>query len=203
MGEWALILVVSFHQVRSIFVHGRRWQCTSDRLQLHLAYCSRRPPGCKPNGHRTPNHTKPGPKNHTSCSRPLHCSGHPDRIKAFARITPRSGFPPGSSALTDLVPDRPLEATASRKQQTVFALTASERDNHMSEQARAKTFMEELDDWTNASVIVPLTRACEERSEKAYHEAAEAVEKAIRSKVLESYRNGQAAGKKPAGKRSR
>jgi hypothetical protein len=61
----------------------------------------------------------------------------------------------------------------------------------MSEQ---KTFMQQLDDWSNANVIVPLTRAVQADDEKQYHEAAANVEKAIREKVLESYRNGQAAG---------
>ena len=53
--------------------------------------------------------------------------------------------------------------------------------------------MQQLDEWTNATVIVPLTRACESGDESQYHEAAANVEKAIREKVLESYRNGQQA----------
>ena len=53
--------------------------------------------------------------------------------------------------------------------------------------------MRQLDDWTNASVIVPLQRAIQSGDEQQYHAAAAAVERAIRQKVLESYRNGQAA----------
>lgn len=50
--------------------------------------------------------------------------------------------------------------------------------------------MQQLDDWSNATVIVPLTRACNSGDERQYHEAALNVEKAIREKVLESYKNG-------------
>jgi hypothetical protein len=71
------------------------------------------------------------------------------------------------------------------------AFRLAERDKDMSE---PKTFMQQLDDWSNAIVIVPLTRACNSGDEQQYHEAALNVEKAIREKVLESYRNGQAAG---------
>ena len=66
----------------------------------------------------------------------------------------------------------------------------------MSEQ---KSFMQLLDEWTNATVIVPLTRAVQEQDEDLYHTVTAGVEKAIREKVLESYRNGlKAQPRKPA-----
>jgi tRNA(Ser,Leu) C12 N-acetylase TAN1 len=62
----------------------------------------------------------------------------------------------------------------------------------MSEQ-QPQSFMAKLDQWTEASVIKPLLHS---RSEDL--ELIEAdIKKAIRVKVLESYRNGQAA---PAGR---
>jgi hypothetical protein len=67
----------------------------------------------------------------------------------------------------------------------------AERDKHMSEE---KTFMQELDDWTNAYVIVPLQRVIEDGDEQEYHKVTEAIEYAIRSKVLESYKNGCRSG---------
>ena len=68
-----------------------------------------------------------------------------------------------------------------------------ERDTKMSEQQKPKSFMEELDLWTDANVIGPL-----ETNDPKLHEewtsVVEQVKKAIRTKVLESYRNGQAVG---------
>jgi len=57
--------------------------------------------------------------------------------------------------------------------------------------------MQELDSWTNATIIMPLYKACRTGSEDAFHEAAAAIERSIRAKVLESYRNGQSVGIKP------
>ena len=68
----------------------------------------------------------------------------------------------------------------------------------MSEQKQS--FMQQLDEWTNATIIVPMTRAVQSGEEDVYHEVAASVERAIRQKVLESYRNGQAASQKPARK---
>ena len=75
----------------------------------------------------------------------------------------------------------------------------------MSEQTRS--YMQLLDDWTNNEVIVPLNRVFSEaqqldleEADRRQSEVCAQVEKAIREKVLESYRNGQAAGpyKRPA-----
>src|SRR5690242_21402542 len=72
------------------------------------------------------------------------------------------------------------------------AFKLAERDKHMSEQK--KSFRQQLDEWTNATVIVPMTRAVQSGDEGVYHEVAASVEKAIWQKVLDSYHNGQAAG---------
>ena len=61
----------------------------------------------------------------------------------------------------------------------------------MSEQK--KSFMQELDGWTEATVIAPLVDPSND--EEGWVHAVELVKKAIRTKVLESYRNGQ---QKPA-----
>ena len=62
----------------------------------------------------------------------------------------------------------------------------------MSEQKQ--NFMVELDMWSSENVISPLYLACMRGPEEAIVETKELVKKVIRTKVLESYRNGQAAG---------
>ena len=57
----------------------------------------------------------------------------------------------------------------------------------MSEQQESRSFMLKLDDWTDEAVIAPLL-------DGGGLEAQLEVRKAIREKVLESYRNGQQAG---------
>jgi hypothetical protein len=64
----------------------------------------------------------------------------------------------------------------------------------MSEQ---KSFMQELAEWTSVNIIVPLARLGNGVSVQEFQDTAHAVQKSIRAKVLESYRNGQAAGPKP------
>jgi hypothetical protein len=56
----------------------------------------------------------------------------------------------------------------------------------MSEQEKSKSFMQELDAWSNEAVIAPVL--------EEGPDAIERVQKAIREKVLQSYRNGQKAG---------
>ena len=58
----------------------------------------------------------------------------------------------------------------------------------MSEQKMS--FMQELDHWTDANVITPAFNATQDDWEPAVAE----VKKAIREKVLESYKNGCKAG---------
>ena len=64
----------------------------------------------------------------------------------------------------------------------------------MSEQEKPKSFMQELDAWAHQVVISPLLDKGPEV------EVIAEVQKAIREKVLQSYRNGQAAGPRPAAK---
>jgi hypothetical protein len=66
----------------------------------------------------------------------------------------------------------------------------------MSEQK--SSFMVELDMWSSENVVSPLYLACMRGPEEAIVEAKEVVKKAIRTKVLESYHNGQAAGPRKA-----
>lgn len=63
----------------------------------------------------------------------------------------------------------------------------------MSEKEKPKSsFMQELDQWSEANVIGPLFAS--EADAEDFDGAVERVKKAIRVKVLESYRNGQVAG---------
>ena len=62
----------------------------------------------------------------------------------------------------------------------------------MSEQQKPKSFMEELDLWSEANILRLLFGTDPNQDDWASVEAQ--VKKAIRAKVLESYRNGQAAG---------
>jgi hypothetical protein len=60
--------------------------------------------------------------------------------------------------------------------------------------SRAPSYMQELDEWTTATIVSPLYAAFAKDSESAYVDAVATVKKAIREKVLESYHNGQTAG---------
>lgn len=62
----------------------------------------------------------------------------------------------------------------------------------MSEEKQKSSFMQELDQWSESNVIGPLF-ACEVEPGD-FDAAVERVKKAIRAKVLESYRNGQVVG---------
>ena len=70
----------------------------------------------------------------------------------------------------------------------------------MSEQK--SNFMAALDQWSEASVIAPLFQAFRthyvEYDDEALAVAAADAKKAIREKVLESYRNGQTSKPAPA-----
>jgi hypothetical protein len=54
-----------------------------------------------------------------------------------------------------------------------------------------QSFMQQLDAWADREVVMPLLDPADEAEGDA---VIEKVHKAIRAKVLESYRNGQAAG---------
>ena len=60
-------------------------------------------------------------------------------------------------------------------------------------------FMAELDLWSEANVIGPLMHA--DPTNKEWEDATAQVKKPIRAKVLDSYRNGQAAGPRKASNR--
>ena len=52
-----------------------------------------------------------------------------------------------------------------------------------------KSFMEELDMWSEANVVGPLFNT--DTNQQDWESVVEQVKKAIRTKVLESYHNGQ------------
>ena len=87
---------------------------------------------------------------------------------------------------------RPLDRPCGEqgKLPTAKAFKLAERDKHMSEQ---KSFMQELDPWSDANVVGPLSSA--DPNHEEWQAVVEQVKKAIRQKVLDSYRNGQ--GVKP------
>lgn len=69
-------------------------------------------------------------------------------------------------------------------------------------------FMEALDTWTEDTIINPLSKVWEKHqanpetkaATEEVEEAVDNIKKAIRAKVLESYRNGQGATSKNASK---
>jgi len=88
---------------------------------------------------------------------------------------------------------RPLDLPCGEqgKRPTAKASSLRKGTSNMSEQKQS-SFMEELDRWTESTIIGPLFAS--ETSEEDWEPAIERVKKAVRQKVLESYRNGQAAG---------
>ena len=62
-------------------------------------------------------------------------------------------------------------------------------------------FMSDLDGWTNEAIIEPLSDAYLRGPEEVIVKAEDYARKAIREKVLESYRNGQNAGPRKVFKR--
>ena len=68
----------------------------------------------------------------------------------------------------------------------------------MSEEKQS-SFMQKLDEWTESTIINPLADVADE---DLHQRLVEDIKKAIRTKVLESYRNGQQQGVHPgAGRR--
>ena len=59
------------------------------------------------------------------------------------------------------------------------------------------TYMQQLDAWTEATVINPLHQAITDGDGADCDATCEAVKKAIREKVLESYKNGLKAPSRP------
>ena len=60
----------------------------------------------------------------------------------------------------------------------------------MSEQEKPQSYLQELDLWTDANIVGPLANA-DPRVEGEWEPVVEQVKKAVRTKVLESYHNGQ------------
>jgi len=60
------------------------------------------------------------------------------------------------------------------------------------------SFMADLDQWSEREIIAPLGDAYTHGPEQVVTSAKEMAKKAIRAKVLESYRNGQSAGPRKA-----
>ena len=56
-----------------------------------------------------------------------------------------------------------------------------------------KGFMASLDEWTDKAVLEPLLDALQSGSSAGINAAQDQIRKAIRTKVLESYRNGMSA----------
>src|ERR1700690_3393469 len=85
---------------------------------------------------------------------------------------------------------RPLDRPCSEqgKRPTAKAFKLAERDINMSEQKQESSFMQELDRWTESTIIGPLFAS--ETDGAAWEPVIERVKKAIREKVLDSYRNG-------------
>jgi hypothetical protein len=84
----------------------------------------------------------------------------------------------------------------SGKQPTAKAFWLAERDTKMSEEKT--NYMQELDLWTETNVITPLHEAVVNGDSADCDATCEQVKKAIREKVLESYRNGLKAPRKSA-----
>lgn len=71
----------------------------------------------------------------------------------------------------------------------------------MSEPTKAKSCMQELNLWSEANIIGPLSMS--DPNESDWPKVVEQVKTAIRTKVLESYHNGLKAQNKPTGKEPR
>ena len=56
------------------------------------------------------------------------------------------------------------------------------------EQKNSSSFMQELDKWTDVNVVMPLFNTSDE---SGWLQAVARVKKAIREKVLQSYKNGR------------
>jgi hypothetical protein len=105
--------------------------------------------------------------------------------------------------LNGLRPDtkrHPSANFASAGEQTSSELATYQvlvKGTNMSEQKTS--FMAELDLWCEANVVGPLSIT--DPNERDWEDVVAQVKKAIRTKVLESYRNGQAVGPRKVFKR--
>src|SRR5579864_3894995 len=112
-----------------------------------------------------------------------HCSDRSRPIKAppgeAVRRPWRGAEPMTGSGMRPL--DRPCSEQGKRPTAKAFKL--AERDINMSEQKQESSFMQELDRWTESTIIGPLFAS--ETDGADWEPAIERVKKAIRQKVLE------------------
>jgi hypothetical protein len=82
------------------------------------------------------------------------------------------------------------------------------RTDKAADQQSGGNYMQQLDEWTQDNVFTPLSEAWEQWNDESIpkadaeqfaEDAMEAVKKAIREKVLESYHNGLRAQQRPSG----
>jgi len=133
-----------------------------------------------------------------------HCSGHPELSRpswaggpheVSASAAKRQHLPAvtGSGALTAHAPPAACEEAAAAKAIKLLEKIMS-YDNTKKE--NKPSFMAQLDAWVDESVVGVLVDGViawyEQEGEESYSQAVDTVKKAIRSKVLESYHNGQA-----------
>jgi hypothetical protein len=83
---------------------------------------------------------------------------------------------------------------------TAEAFKLAERDKSMSE---ARTFMQRVDEWTESTILKPLFEATRNYDHHTYEWTVVAVKKAVREKLLDSYKNGLKAKARPARKEAR
>ena len=69
-------------------------------------------------------------------------------------------------------------------------------------QDKPKSYMQQLDEWIEATVITPLVDPLNIPPSEDFEQTIQTVKKAIQEKVLESYHNGQATSGPRAYKRS-
>jgi len=91
----------------------------------------------------------------------------------------------------------PLPASIRKLPAGLKVLTLAERDKHMPAN-NPKSFMQQLDDWTQFTIIDQLVYVHAEEDDEAWKRTTERIKQAVRQKVLESYRNGQSARQRHA-----
>jgi hypothetical protein len=114
--------------------------------------------------------------------------------QGFARIIRHRRIPFGWLSLDRIGKPWPLDLPCGEQGKLPTAKNSSCRKgtSTMSEQEKPKSFMQELDLWSEQNIFRPLFGT--DPNQDDWDKVEDQVKKAIRAKVLESYRNGQAAG---------
>ena len=95
--------------------------------------------------------------------------------------------------------DRPCGEQGKQRTDQTFQ-SCQERDiNHMSEE-KQPGYTQKLGKWTEANIINPLAEAANMEFDPRL---VEQIKESMRVKMLESFRNGQAAGPRPTGRAAR